>query len=440
MIRRENVLNRWWIIAGALSIHMCLGALYSWSVFTPKLIDPSGPYAFSAQQTQGVFSLGIMCVAIMAIVSGRLQERISPRALAVIGGLLLGLGYILGGLLGKTFFWQMVFIGFMGGSGSGMAYVIPLAVGIKWFPDKKGLVTGLVVAGYGSGAIIWVKSAGSWFNLLDKLDFFSLGGVQSVFILYGIIYLTFVLLGSLSMVNPPHGWLPKGFTPPKSTDENLFEEGSIAFESSEMMKTPQFYMVFLTFFLSSMAGMMVIGCIKLFGIDILSAKGFDPVAASYIAGTAMAWYAVFNGLGRILWGSFSDRIGRRLSLIVLCLFQSIIMFLFFKLGGTHAGLVVSACIIGFNYGGIYALFPAITADYFGNTTVGKNYGWVFLASGLSGIAGPQIAGYFKDAAAASGSGIDAWATSFMIASAGCLIATILVLFNRPPSSRKNLVA
>jgi MFS family permease len=241
------------------------------------------------------------------------------------------------------------------------------------------------------------------------------------------------------MVNPPQGWLPKGYTHPKSNDPNTSQEGSIAFESSEMLRTSQFYMVFLTFFLSSMAGMMVIGCIKLFGIDILSTKGIDPVAASYIAGTAMAWYAVFNGLGRILWGSFSDRIGRRFPLFLLCFFQSLIMFLFFKLSGTHAGLIVSACIIGFNYGGIYALFPAITADYFGDITVGKNYGWVFLASGLSGIAGPQIAGYFKDASLASGTEVHAWATSFMIASAGCLIAAIVVLFNKPPS-RKNFLA
>ena len=183
---------------------------------------------------------------------------------------------------------------------------------------------------------------------------------------------------------------------------------------------------------SAMAGLMVIGCIKLFGIDALSAKGVEVAAASAVAGTAMGWYAIFNGLGRILWGSVSDSIGRKLAIFLMCLFQGIIMALFFKLGATAAGLVVCACIIGFNFGGNFALFPAITADYFGNTTVGKNYGWVFLAYGFAGIFGPQIAAYFKDAATSSGAGVGAWATPFMIAAVGCIIGAVITLVNRPP--------
>ncbi|MGC9324535.1 MAG: L-lactate MFS transporter [Desulfomonilia bacterium] len=428
----QNVMNRWIVVIGAIAIQLCLGAIYAWSVFTPKLADPAGPYAFTVKQTQWVFSLGLLTFAVVMIIAGRLQGKISPRALASLGGIILGIGYILGGFFGNSFAAQMVCIGFLGGAGIGLAYVVPIAVGVKWFPDKKGLITGLAVAGFGFGALIWVKSAGSWFNLLNTLDFFGLGGVQSVFMLYGIIFLVIVVLGSIVMVNPPDGWLPEGYSPPDTSSTSASNSGAVAFETSEMLKTPQFYMTFLTFFLSAMAGLMVIGCIKLFGIDALSAHGIAEIDASEIAGTAMGFYAIFNGLGRIAWGSVSDSIGRRVSIFLMCLFQAIIMFLFFKLGGMTAGLIAGACIIGFNFGGNFALFAAITADYFGNTTVGKNYGWVFLSYGLAGIAGPQIAGYFKDAAAASGGGVDAWLTPFIIASVGCLIGAVITLLNKAP--------
>ncbi|MDO9566820.1 MAG: OFA family MFS transporter [Candidatus Desulfaltia sp.] len=436
MSDNENIMNRWLVVIGAIVIQLCLGAIYAWSVFTPGLVDPAGVYAFTAKQTQWVFSVGLFTFAIVMVIAGRLQAKITPRALASLGGIILGAGYILGGFFGNTFASQIICIGFLGGAGIGLAYVVPIAVGVKWFPDKKGLITGLAVAGFGFGALIWVKSAGEWFDLLNRLNFFGLGGVQSVFLLYGVIFGVVVLLGSIVMVNPPAGWLPDGYTPPDSSKSNASQNGAIAFETGEMLKTPQFYMIFMVFFLSAMAGLMVIGCIKLFGIDVLTAKGIEKGAASAIAGTAMGWYAIFNGFGRIIWGRVSDSIGRRVSIFLMCLFQSIIMFLFFKLGGTSIGLIAGACIIGFNFGGNFALFPAITADYFGNIAVGKNYGWVFLSYGFAGIAGPQIAGFFKDLAISSGAGVDAWIKPFMIAATGCLIGAVIALLNKPPKKRK----
>ncbi|MEA3221682.1 MAG: OFA family MFS transporter [Thermodesulfobacteriota bacterium] len=432
MSERQDVMNRWWVVIGAVAIQLCLGAIYAWSVFTPKLTDPNGIYAFSTKQAMWVFSLGLFVFAVVMVISGRLQAKYGPRILAVSGGIVLGSGYILGGLLGNSFVSQMVFIGLLGGAGIGLAYVVPIAVGVKWFPDKKGLITGLAVAGFGFGALIWVKSAGSWFGLLDKLNFFGLGGVQSVFLLYGIIFMIMVLLGSIVMVDPPRGWLPEGYTPPDTNDASASLNGAINFDTGEMLKTPQFYMTFLTFLLSALAGLMVIGCIKLFGIDALSSKGISITSASAVAGTAMAFYAIFNGLGRIVWGSVSDTIGRRLAIFLMCALQGIIMALFYKFGSISLGLIVCACIIGFNFGGNFALFPAITADYFGNTTIGKNYGWVFLAYGFAGIVGPQIAGYFKDIAQASGTGVSAWSTPFVIASASCILGAVITLVNKPP--------
>ena len=428
----QKVMNRWYVVIGAILIQLCLGAIYAWSVFTPKLTEEGGMYGFTASQAAWVFSIGLLVFAVVMIISGRMSVTIAPRKLAVSGGIVLGLGYILGGLFGSSFFTQLLFIGIIGGAGIGMAYVVPIAVGVKWFPDKKGMVTGLAVAGFGFGATIWVKAAGSWFDLLNKLNFFGLGGVQSVFMLYGVIFLVAVLIGSMVMIDPPKGYLPAGWTPPDPNQgSSASASGLTEFQPGEMLKTPQFYMTWITFLFSAIAGLMVIYCIKLFGIDALKANGVTAVVASATAGTAMAWYAIFNGLGRIVWGTVSDKIGRKVAIFLMCLFQGIIMLLFYKMGGVASMLILGACIIGFNFGGNFALFPALTADYFGNKNVGLNYGYIFVAYGFAGVIGPQIAGFFKDAAKGS-SDPSIWVTPFIIAGVACLLGAAITLISKPP--------
>ena len=152
----QKVMNRWYVVVGAILIQLCLGAIYAWSVFTPKLTAADGVYKFSAGQAAWVFSVGLLVFAIATIVSGRIMGKVGPKRIAAIGGIILGVGYILGGFLGNTFVEQFIFIGVIGGAGIGLAYVVPIAVGVKWFPDKKGMVAGLAVAGFGFGATIWV--------------------------------------------------------------------------------------------------------------------------------------------------------------------------------------------------------------------------------------------------------------------------------------------
>jgi len=427
----NKVMNRWYVVIGAILIQLCLGAIYAWSVFTPKLIDKAGKYAFSASQANWIFSVGLLVFAFTLIVSGRLMVKTGPKKLAVASAFVLGLGYILGGILGNGFASQLIFIGVVGGAGIGLGYVVPIAVGVKWFPDKKGMVTGLAVAGFGFGAMIWVKSAGEWFNLLDTMNLFGLGGVQSVFFIYGIIFMLAILLGSIVMVDPPQGYVPEGWVPPEASATGAAVSGMTNFEPREMLGTPQFFMIWLTFLFSAMAGLMVIGNIKLFGIDALKATGMDIKVASAVTGTALAWLAILNGLGRIIWGTVSDKIGRKMAIFLMCLFQGIIMFLFYKMGSNPTTLIIGACIIGFNFGGNFALFPAVTADYFGNKNVGLNYGYVFVSYGIAGVLGPQIAAYFKDAA--KGNPDPAlWVTPFMIAAVACLVGAAITLVSKPP--------
>ncbi len=441
-MENKKVMNRWLVVVGAILIQLALGAIYAWSVFTPKLTDAAGDYQFTAGQAAWVFSAGLFFFALVMIWAGRKLSTIGPQKLAMAGGIVLGLGYILAGFFGNSFTAQLIFIGIIGGSGIGLAYVVPIAVGVKWFPDKKGMLTGLAVAGFGFGATIWVKWAGSWGGgLLNELTIAGLDGIRSVYLLYGIIFAIMVFLGSLVMKDPPEGWLPKGYTPPASTDAKA--TGMVNFNPGEILKMPQFYMIFFTFVFSALAGLMVIYCIKLFGIDALTYKSLgtlDPSNpefsstkewASVTAGTAMATYAILNGLGRIIWGTISDKIGRKLAIFLMCLLQGIVMLFLFKLGATVAGLIFAAAFIGFNFGGNFALFPAATADFFGNKTVGKNYGLVFFAYGIAGIAGPQLAGVFKDAAKTA-TEPSAWITPFVIAGIACLVGAVLIILAKPP--------
>jgi OFA family oxalate/formate antiporter-like MFS transporter len=419
------------VVVGAIIIQLALGALYAWSVFTARLTDPMGPYAFSASETAWVFSTGLATFAIVMVLAGRILPRIGPQRLAVAGGLLLGCGFIGGGLLGSTFWAQLLCIGLVAGAGIGLAYVVPIAVCVKWFPDKKGLITGIAVAGFGFGATIWVKLAGSWFGgLLNTTAVFDLPGVQSVFVIYGITFLVLVLLGSLVMVNPPANYVPAGWTPPSA---NSGDHGSVDYRARDMLRTPQFYMLWAVFMFAGVAGLMVIYCIKLFGIDVLEYRGV--AGASAIAGTAMAWYAIFNGLGRIAWGSISDRLGRRNTIVFLSALQGVTMLatyhVFVNFGST-TGFIVAAAMIGFNYGGSFALFPAITADYFGDRNVGSNYGWMFTAYGVAGLAGPLLAGYFKDAAQGA-TDPGAWMTPFVIAGSVCLLGALIATFATRPA-------
>lgn len=419
----QKIMNRWLVVVGALLIQLCLGAIYAWSVFTPYLTgktpDPVTEFNFTSTQTQIIFAVGLASFAVVMIVAGRWQAKSGPRLVSLVGGIVLGLGYILGGFIGTSFAGQVVAIGLIGGAGIGFAYVCPIAVGMRWFPDKKGLITGLAVAGFGFGAMIWVKLGGSWGHLIDSY------GVLRVFQIYGIIFAAAVIIGAIFMVYPPESWKPAGWEPPVATDEGA-AAGTLEFESGEMLRTPQFYGLWVTFIFSAMAGLMTIGIIKLFGIDALMQAGYTEIEASAVAGTAMAvFYAIANGLGRIIWGTVSEGIGRKTAIVTMCIFQGIMMLLFYYMGGTVGLLFLGAAVIGFNFGGNFSLFPTATADFFGTKSVGPNYGWMFTAYGVGGIIGPILAGYIRDT----------WKNfhmAFIIAGIACIVAAAITLTLKPP--------
>jgi len=434
----ERVMNRWIVVVGGILVQLCLGAIYAWSAFTGRLTAESGIYHFSKSQTQIIFSLGLLSFAVvMALIAGKWQAKVGPRVVALTGGIVMGLGYILASFWSD--FWGILLgVGLLGGAGIGLAYVCPIATLVKWFPDKKGLITGLAVAGFGFGALIWIKlTSGFKFGPVDLTpgwtglfgappDGFG-WSVENVFLFYGVLFAVLVGLGSLAMVNPPAGWQPAGWTPPPPA--KAATTGGVDFTATEMARTWQYWGLFLTFLFGATAGLMVIGVIQLFGKDALMDAGTSEVQANLITGTAWGLFgALLNGFGRIAWGWMSEPLGRKNALILMSGLQGIMMIVFYFIGGSEIGLYVGAAVIGFNFGGNFALFPAATADFFGNRNVGTNYPWVFLSYGVGGVIGPILGGYMGDH--------QAWMWAFIPAGVACLVGAVLMLTMKPPTKSK----
>jgi len=403
--------RRWPAVVGAILIQLSLGAIYAWSVFTPALRDAG----WSRLETQIVFSVGLATFALVMVAAGRRLKTWGPRRLAAMGGGTLGLGYAFASLDGGTnFVLVLLGVGIIGGAGIGLAYVVPIAVGMRWFPDRKGMITGAAVAGFGFGALVWIKIAGSWGGLIDSY------GLDGTFLTYGIVFAALVVAASAMMRMPPEGWIPEGFVPPVAAGS-----GGEDFTPREMQRTPQFHLISLTFGVSAGAGLMAIGLMKLYPVESLTDSGLSETEASAIAGTAMAvFFSLANGAGRLVWGALSDRLGRKNSVIAMTASQGVFLFAFIPMSGHEYLLYLASALIGFNFGGNFALFPALTADEFGDNTIGQNYPWVFLAYGAGGIVFPVLGGWLGD--------LENFPLAFAICGTACFVGALASALVFPP--------
>ncbi|MBF0420190.1 MAG: MFS transporter [Magnetococcales bacterium] len=382
---QEKVNNRWFVVLGAVLIQLCLGAIYSWSIFTPNLLA-SG---WSKLDTQIVFAVTLASFTIVMSFSNKYLLIVRPHRLARIGGLTLGLGYFLAGLLQGFGFWPVLIgVGIIGGAGLGMGYCVPITVGMRWFPDHKNLITGIAVLFFGMGALVGVEMAGDWGGLLHRW------GLANTLMLYGVAFSALMLVGSLWMHMPSNLWSPPDDPTLSSSPMPLGHED---FSIDEMLHTPQFYLIFLTFTLSAGAGLMAIGLMQLYPMEALQRSGYSAAQASSIAATAQAvFFALANGIGRIAWRLIGEWLGRKRAILLMMCAQGTVFFAFSSMAGKENMLYLGALLIGFNFGGNFALFPALTADEFGKNTVGKNYPLVFLAFGVGGLLFPILGGILGD--------------------------------------------
>ncbi len=403
--------NRWLVVLAAVVLELALGAIYAWSTFASYLKSEEN---WTASETQWVFSAGTLALAIAVIFAGKLNEKFGPQKLILLSAAVTGGGYILGGILPLHPIWTLITVGLIGGGGIGISYALPISVCSKWFPDKKGFVTGLGMAGFGSGSLIW--------QYLLKGVFYDLVGIRWTFVIYGVCFIAMIMFSYFFLYNPPAGYTVAGYDPGMQKNASDAAE-EINFKREEIIKMPQFYFLFYALMVGSGAGLMVIGIAKIWPEQVLTGLEY-PNAAEIATFSAAVIYPLFNGLGRIIWGWFSDKIGWKLSIIIMDSVQAITIFLIVILVRTPVTLYIGMAIIAFNYGANFTVFPMATAGIFGRKYLSSNYGWVFFSFGIGALIGPPLGGFFND----SGNQL----VAFIISGVSLVIGVALVFLIKQP--------
>ena len=399
----EKLTNRWLMVAAALVLQLCLGVLYAWSVFVGPL---KAQFGYTVKDASYPFMASLFFFAVGMIFAGRWQDKAGPRKVAIFGGLLLGAGAILSGVLHPTVGGLVFSYGVLGGLGVGFAYVTPIATCIKWFPDMRGTITGLAVFGFGAGTLVFGP-------LISKLVISS--GIANAFFVVGAIMLVGVC-GSGSMFKaPPAGYKPAGWNPPAAAAATVTKAD---WSPNEMIGNGQFYVLWLIYFFGAAAGLMIIGQAVPIGVEVAK---LTPATAAAGLGTM----ALLNGLGRLVHGSISDKLGRK-NTIILCFAEYLVAFLILLPNSdTFTKWLVGICIVGFSYGGYLAIMPSITADYFGTKSLGHNYGYLFTAWGVAGVGGPFMIDAIKSATGAV-------TMAMYYISAACVAGIVLVFLSKKP--------
>ena len=362
----ENLESKRWLIAIAVIVmQLCLGTVYAWSVFKKPLMTAHG---WGETATQVTFMICIGMIGIAAALGGTLVDKKGPKFVATIGGILFGIGTLISGLADQLGSIWLLYIGFgfIAGLGNGFGYITPIATLIRWFPDKRGLVTGLAVMGFGGGAFFMGKIAPPMVISM---------GVAQTFYIWGVIFLVLVTAAAQMFKNPPKGWLPAGFTP-KATGVSAAQ----SFTFDEAVKTPQWWMLWGMLFLNISAGLGLISQLSPMAQDVI--KKSDPmIAAAALAlagGSILAYASIFNGLGRLFWAWTSDAIGRKNVFIAMFITQAALYILLPQIDNQMIFTIV-ACYLLACYGGGFATMPAFAADSFGPSYIGKVYGMMLTA-------------------------------------------------------------
>lgn len=370
----ENLMSKRWIIAIAgIIIMTLLGTVYAWSVFVKPVIAATG-WEKTAVATTFMIIIGM--IGLSAAFGGLLVDKKGPKFVCTIGVILYGIGVLLGGLALKSgnIWFLYIGYGFIGGLGNGLAYVVPIATLIRWFPDRRGLITGLSVMGFGLGAFFIGKIVPGLINSV---------GVVNAFFILGIVYLVGNTASALILRNPPAGWLPDGFTPSAKT-----VSAADSFSWDEAKKTPQWYMIWGMLFLNVSAGMGLLSKLSPMAQEVIKvAQGItDEKQLAVAGGAVLATASIFNGLGRLFWSALSDKIGRKNVFMIMFATQAALYFYLPQVTSVMLFTVI-ACYLLACLGGGFAVMPAFAADSFGPTYIGKVYGFVLTAWGAAGVAG-----------------------------------------------------
>lgn len=394
-------MNRWLPVVGGVCMNLALGTLYAWSVFVLPLEKEFG---WHRADTSWVFTIAIVAFAFTFVVAGRIQDRRGPRVCAVIGALLVGIGFIASSRISSLPGLYVAF-GLVVGIGNGFGYATPVPVASKWFPDKRGLVVGLMVGGYGAGSAIFGPVATA---LIGSV------GWRTTFQILGVVLFAMAMAGALLLTNPPAGYRPEGWTPPS---------GSVAVRAGrdrstgEMLRTPTFYALWLAYCLGATAGLMTISQL----VPFARSSGLSATAATL----AITVGAVGNTAGRILSGWMSDKLGRVGTLQTMIIASAVAMPALYLGRQDLVMFYVLVALVYWCYGTQLSVFASTTADFYGTKYLGMNYGTVFTAWGTAGIVGPILGARVFDA-------LGSYQYAFYTAAGLACVAFVSLFFARPP--------
>ena len=404
---KERLPNRWGIAVAAVIMQICLGAVYGWSVFKIPLMRTQH---WSETAVQLNFTLAIFFLGVGTIVGGLWQDRKGPRLVASVAGLVYGIGYILAGIFARNQSLNGLYFayGVLGGLGMGMGYICPVATLVKWFPERRGLMTGVAVCGYGAGALVMSPIAA---RLIIAHS------VSYTFIALGVVYLILVTASAQFYANPPQGWKPAGWV-----HSSAVAKAATKYEYTvkEAMGTWQFWALWAMLFLNVSAGIMIISQASPMAQQMV---GMTAISAASMVGLI----SIFNGLGRVFWAWVSDFLGRSRVYFLLYVIQVII---FFSLPEIHNLTLFSIAfaIIGLCYGGGFGTMPSFTADFFGAKFMGGIYGIILLAWGAAAIPSPIMSARLHQATGR-------FDTPIHVIAGVLAISLILPLVVRPPRAK-----
>lgn len=380
--------NRWSIAIMGTILQIALGTVYAWSFFQKPIMSA---YGWSNVQTMWIFSMAILFLGLASAYGGMNLSKYGPRKLAIIGAILWGCGWLIGAFAMSIQSLPLFYIGYgvIGGIGLGLGYVTPVATVAKWFPDKKGFITGMVVMGFGLGALVMSK-------LIAPICVNITGGnMVQVFLYVGLALLIIGIPSAYFMINPPAGYVPEGYTPPVKSVKNQEHEDKLTIKGS--LLSVKFFAMWLILFLNVSAGIMFIGLQSPMIQDLLRIKdgAMSPGVLAAAGATLIAISSIFNGVGRFFWGGLSDKIGR-IQAFRLILGTQILVFIAMIFVGNPWIFGIMVCYVLLCYGGGFGTMPSFVLDVFHAKLMPVVYGVILTAWGMGGIVGPQIAAMIRD--------------------------------------------
>jgi MFS transporter, OFA family, oxalate/formate antiporter len=399
-------INRWRIAAAGVCLQMALGAAYAWSVFRIPLVKEFG---WSIAQVSFTFNICWFFLGCTAALGGFWLNRLGPRTVAVIAGFLWGGGVFLSSFSAHKLWLLYLGYGIIGGTGLGLGYIVPIAVLVKWFPDRRGLITGIAVGGFGTGALISAPMAGELMRTVGLMPTFAYLGLA-----FGIV----AVLSGLFMQNPPDGWHPTGWQPNAAL---LSQRSDRDFTLGESLGTWQWWALCGLMSINTMAGLSVLSQ----AAPIFQEMGKVSAAT---AATLVGVIAIGNGIGRIFWAWISDMTSRKAAFISMFVVQAVLFWTYHFITSPTI-LTLATFVIVMCYGGAYGITPAFAADYFGPRHVGPIFGFMMLPWGFAAAFGPLLFAWLRESTGGY--------TQALYLIAGVMtVAIILPLMVSPPRGHK----